>query len=85
MPKNPEKGKSDKEGFTSNEVGALIESFRNDIRVIAEDQASMKDDLSALKNDMREVKEDLAMVKDAVKNSLSALDVRVTGPEAKVK
>ena len=69
--------------FSNNEVMALVESFRNDIRGIAEDLSSVKDDVSILKEDMTEVKTDLILIKDAVRVAIPALTQRVNRLESK--
>ena len=79
----PPDNKDDK-GFTNSQVGALIESFRIDIKAIAEDLSSAREDITILKIDMVQVKEDLTFVKDAVKLAIPALTKRVTQLEAKV-
>lgn len=71
-------------GFTNSQVGALIESFKNDIKAIAEDLSSVREDITVLKTDMTHVKEDLTQVKDAVRLAIPALTKRVTNLEAKV-
>ena len=73
---NSREGKS----FSNNEVMALIESFRHDIRVIAEDVGSLKEDVHVLKEDMTEVKRRLTSIEDAIRLTIP----RISKLEAKI-
>ena len=68
--------------FSNNEVMALIESFRSDIRLIAEDLGSVKEDVGQLKSDMGEVKAKLTSVEDALRITIPSLSKRVAALEA---
>ena len=70
--------------FTSGEVMTLVESFRNDIRTIAEDLGSVKENVIGLKEDMVEVKTDLTTIKDTLRIAIPSITNRVTKLEAKV-
>lgn len=69
--------------FTVTEVGTLVESFRNDISVIAEDLRSVKEDVNILKSDVHELKLDMKVVKDVIRIEIPFLKERVTRLEVK--
>ena len=73
---NPREGKS----FSNNEVMALIESFRLDIRLIAEDIGSLKEDMTEVKNRLGSLETKVQTLEDAVRLSLP----RISKLEAKV-
>ena len=62
--------------FTNTEVGALIESFRNDISGIAKDLGSVKNDVGDLKTDVRELKTDMKLVKDVLRIEIPKINHR---------
>jgi|GEM_PF-3201265 len=70
-------------GFTSTEVGTLIEEFRGDIKLFAEGFSIMSGDIHNLKEDVHELKSDMKLVKDAIKIAIPAHDKRITRLELK--
>ena len=68
--------------FTGTEVGSLIESFRDDISVVAEGVSAIRIDVNILKNDMQDLKRRMITVEDAVRIAfprLSRLGAKVFG------
>ena len=80
MPNNEDK---DDRGFTSTEVGVLIEEFRGDVKLLAEGITALQADVHILKEDVCELKTDMRTVKDFIRVSFPALDKRVTHLELK--
>ena len=73
-----------KKDFSPTEVGSLVESFRHEIRLIAEKVDAVQEDVISLKNDMAEVKTDLAAVKDAIRITVPSHEKRIGKLESKV-
>lgn len=67
--------------FSNNEVMALIESFKNDIKVIAEDTTALREDMTEVKERLSGVEVRLTGVEDAVRGTLP----RLTKLEVKLK
>lgn len=74
----------EKKVYTATEVGTLIESFRNDIAIIAEDITTIKRDVAVLKEDMRDVKQRLKVVEDVSRVALPQIFAPLDRLDAKV-
>ena len=70
--------------FSGTEVGALIESLRNDIALVAEGQGAMREDIAVLKSDVKELKADMRVVKDILRVEIPKNNSRLSTLEAKV-
>ncbi len=70
--------------FTGTEVGALIESFRSELRVIAEHLDTVCEDVGILKVDVRDIKNRLIVVEDTIRIALPSIYSRICVLEAKV-
>lgn len=70
--------------YTSTEVGTLVESFRNEIRVIAERIVPMSEDMAVLKEEMKEVKADIRVIKDVIRIEIPSLKNRVSKIETHI-
>ena len=75
--------KEDK-NFTPNQVAALVESLRNDIKAIAEDTTSIREDMTEVKDRLSILETDVRTVKDAIQIALPSLNQRVSKLEAKI-
>ena len=73
-----------KDSYSATEVGPLIESFRNDISVIAEGQVALQNGIDILKTDIREIKDRLILVEDTIRISLPDIYSRVNRLKTKV-
>lgn len=71
--------------FTGTEVGALIESLRGDIALLAEGQIGIREDVAVLKRDVSSINLRLTTVEDAVRISLPDLYARVKALQASRK
>ena len=69
--------------FAGTEVAALVESFRQDISVIAEDVKSLRNDVNVLKIDVGSLKNDLTIVKDAIRIAIPDIYSRLTALESR--
>ena len=69
--------------FSGTEVGALIESFRGDISVIAEDVRTLRVDVGILKEDVRDIKIRLTGVEDVLRISIPQTNSRLAVLESK--
>ena len=79
MPSSGE-GKS----FSNNEVMALIEDFRGNIRLIAEDVSSLREDMTEVKDRLSSLEIEIRSLKDVIQVAVPDLTRRVTKLEAKV-
>lgn len=69
--------KADK-AFSGTEVGALIESFRQDISLLAEGQNALREDVSIIKQDVSEIKVRLTTVEDVIRVAIPQIHVRLS-------
>ena len=60
--------------FTGTQVGAVLESLRHEISLIAEGQSAFREDVNTLKEDVRELKMDMRTVKDVLRINIPRLD-----------
>ena len=67
----------DDRNFSNNEVMALVESFKNDIKVIAEDTTSLREDMAEVKDRLSSVETTLKTLDDAVRNTLPDHEKRI--------
>ena len=68
--------------LTATETKALFESLHHSIRLIAEDQRTMRQDINILKEDVRDIKTRLTTVEDTLRIAIPDLYVRVKALEA---
>jgi len=52
------------EMFSGTQVGVLIEDFKDDVRVVAENQIGLQDELQSFKKDMYSFKKDMYSFRD---------------------
>ena len=71
-------------GFTANEVAALVENIEKKIDTVLEILSPLQEDVNVLKEDNAEIKERLTRIEDAVRVSVPDLNKRVSKLEAKV-
>jgi hypothetical protein len=69
--------------FSGTEVGALIESFRGDISIMAECLDTVAMDVTVLKNDVKDLKADMAVVKDVIRITIPQINSRLSALEMK--
>lgn len=69
--------------FSGTEVGALIESFRGEMSVMAERLGSVCEDVAVLKTDLREIKDRLVVVEDTIRISLPDIYSRLSRLDTK--
>ncbi len=84
-----------KDSFTTTEVGALLESLRHDIGLIADGVADIRKEVAGFKAWRAKVDEDLALIKPAlrtieadlkaIKADLKAFDERLKASRDKLK
>ena len=77
------KSRKEDRPFTGTEVGAVLESLRNDISAIAEGQVALRADVDILRTDVGEIKDRLVIVEDTIRVSLPDIFRRLTHLEAK--
>lgn len=70
--------------YTATEVGTLIESFRNDISLLAENIGTIKKDVAILKEDMADVRQRFKIVEDTIRVALPQIFSRLDRVEIKV-
>ncbi len=70
--------------FSGTEVAVLIESFRNDIALLAEGQNAIHEDVQILKQDTAEIKMRLTTVEDVIRVAIPQIHVRLSRLETKV-
>ena len=70
--------------FTGTQVGALIESFRDELSVFGEKLNTVSEDVAVLKEDVRELKSDMVIVKDILRVEIPRINSRLTRLENKV-
>ena len=70
--------------FTGTEVGVLIESFRNDISIIAEDVSAIRIDVHILKTDVKDIKRRMITVEDVIRIAIPSINTRLSRLETKV-
>ena len=63
--------------FTARQVTTLVESFRNDISVIAEKVDIISTQMIEVKTDIKEIKSDLIIIKDVIRIEIPSLKNRV--------
>lgn len=80
MPNNEDK--KDR-GFTSIQVGTLIEEFRGDIRLLAEGITTLQSDVHILKDDVSQLKTDVRLIKDTLRIAIPDHEKRMTRLELK--
>lgn len=80
MPNNEDK--KDR-GFTSTEVGVLIEEFRGDVKLLAEGITALQADVHILKEDVCELKTDVKLIKDTIRIAIPDHEKRMTRLELK--
>ncbi len=68
--------------FTATEVGTLVESFRNDLSVVAEKVGELSGKVENLDERLARVESDVTVVKDAVKVAIPAIHKRLDRLEA---
>lgn len=78
------KERSDDKHYTSTEVGALVESFRNDISVIAEGVQELTERMDHVEIRLEHIENRLIVCEDAIRISMPDLYKRVTRLETKV-
>ncbi|MBI4357903.1 MAG: hypothetical protein HY584_01265 [Candidatus Omnitrophica bacterium] len=78
------KSRKEDKPFSGTEVGTLIESFRNDISVIAEDVSTIRVDMNILKRDVRDLKKRMISVDDVIRVFIPKINSRASVLEAKV-
>ena len=78
------KSKKEKDSYSVTEVGTLIESFRSDISIMAEQLNTVCEDISILKQDVGEIKNRLMTVEDVIRISLPDVYRRLNRLETKV-
>jgi DNA anti-recombination protein RmuC len=78
------KSRKEDRPFSGTEVGALIESLRTDISVIAEDVGAIRQDVSVLKEDVQEIKVGLTTVEDVIRVAFPTTNSRLNRLEDKV-
>ena len=71
------------ENFTPTQVGALIESFRNDVAIIGEKVDSLELRVSAMDERLERVEDKVTKLDDAVRVALPDLFKRVKTLEIK--
>ncbi|MSR76759.1 MAG: hypothetical protein EXS63_00815 [Candidatus Omnitrophica bacterium] len=69
--------------FSGTHVGALIESFRNDMSIMAEQLDTVSSDVAILKEDVKELKTDMRTVKDVLRVFIPEINARITALEIK--
>ena len=69
--------------FTSTEVGTLIESFRNDMSIMAERLIRVEEKVDVLQIDVNELKTDMKTVKDVLRIEIPSINSRLISLEAK--
>ena len=70
--------------YTPTEVGTLIESFRDDLSLIAERVGTLSDDVAILKEDVKDIKVRLITVEDTIRIAIPDIYSRVKRLEVKV-
>ena len=83
----PARKRSPKDGFTATEVGTLIESLRNEIRLVVEGLADIRREVDGLKAWREVMTEDIALIKTelrAIRTDLTAFDTRLKIVEEKL-
>ena len=75
--------RNEDEPFTSTEVGALIESFRNDVSIIAERLIRVEEKVDVLQVDVNELKTDMRTVRDVLRIEIPSIHSRLTSLEAR--
>lgn len=61
------KNKEAEKIYAAGEVGSLLESINDGIKVVAEDQSSIKKDIKEIKSDIDELKSDVVDIKRDIK------------------
>lgn len=59
---NNQQNKEAEKVYTAGEVGSLLESINDGIKVIAEDQSSVKKDVEKIKTDIEEIDRKLVVI-----------------------
>lgn len=62
--------------YTAGEVGSLLESINDGIKVIAEDQLSMGKDIKGIKDDVADMKADVIDIRGELKGINTKLDLK---------
>lgn len=83
MENNNQQNKEADKIYTAGEVGSLLESINDGIRVIAEDQSSVKRDIKEIKSDVNVMKSDIVDIKSDIVDIKS--DIQDMKVELKMK
>ena len=78
---SPREGKS----FSNNEVMALVEEFKNNIQIIAEDTSAIREDMKEVKERLESVETRLITLEDTIRITLPNHEKRISSLEAKVR
>ena len=68
------RNKKVEEIFTGTQVRMLIESFRDDVKLIAEVQSGMAEEIQGIKGEIQEMKEEIQETKDELAKTNRKLD-----------
>lgn len=69
--------------FTGTQVGAVLESLRHDMFLMAERLDTVCEDITVMKADIRELKTDMTTVKDVIRLTIPDIASRLTRLETK--
>lgn len=78
------KPKREDKFYSPTEVGTLIESFRNDISIIAERTGTLCTDVTFLKSEVKEIKNRLITVEDVIRITIPSIHTRFSALESKI-
>ena len=69
--------------FTGTQVGAVLESIRRELSLLAEGQTALRTDVDQLKKDVGELKDDMRVVKDVIRIAIPSINAPLSALEAK--
>ena len=69
--------------FSGGEVMALIESFENNIKIIAEDTGALREDMTEVKERLTNLETEVRTIKDAVNIAIPSQEIRLKKLETK--